>query len=184
MTRKEAKEAIKEAYGNSEYTDEIIKALEQEHCEMTAEEYRQRVIRAFHNSDCDELIAVCVLPTEKEFEHLEWLLKNHYKKESCDDAVSRKALHKELYEHFHDEDALNNTTYVTLGSVRNFVKDFPPVTPTRKKGKWIKVTETEFGIGYKCSECGRFILTESIDERKLKDYPYCHCGAEMRGVEE
>lgn len=30
MTRKEAKEAVKEAYGNSEYTDEIIQALEQE----------------------------------------------------------------------------------------------------------------------------------------------------------
>lgn len=30
MTREEAKEAVKEAYGNSEYTDEIIKALEQE----------------------------------------------------------------------------------------------------------------------------------------------------------
>ena len=30
MTREEAREAIKEAYGNSEYTDEIIKALEQE----------------------------------------------------------------------------------------------------------------------------------------------------------
>lgn len=30
MTREEAKEAIKEAYGNSEYTDEIIEALEQE----------------------------------------------------------------------------------------------------------------------------------------------------------
>lgn len=27
MTREEAKEAIKEAYGTSEYTDEIIKAL-------------------------------------------------------------------------------------------------------------------------------------------------------------
>ncbi len=30
MTREEAKEAIKEAYGNSEYTDEIIKALTRE----------------------------------------------------------------------------------------------------------------------------------------------------------
>lgn len=28
MTKQEAREAIKEAYGNSEYTDEIIKALE------------------------------------------------------------------------------------------------------------------------------------------------------------
>ena len=33
MTKEEAIEAIKEAYGNSEYTDEIIKALEQEPCE-------------------------------------------------------------------------------------------------------------------------------------------------------
>lgn len=30
MTREEAREAIKEAYGNSEYTEEIIKALEHE----------------------------------------------------------------------------------------------------------------------------------------------------------
>lgn len=30
MTKKEAREAIKETYGNSEYTDEIIKTLEQE----------------------------------------------------------------------------------------------------------------------------------------------------------
>lgn len=58
---------------------------------MTAEEYRQRMIQAFHNADCDELIAICVLPTAKEFEHLEWLLKNHYKKEPCEDAINRQA---------------------------------------------------------------------------------------------
>lgn len=56
-----------------------IEALEQDPCEMTAEEYRQRMIQAFHNADCDELIAVCVLPTEKEFKHLEWLIEKHYK---------------------------------------------------------------------------------------------------------
>lgn len=33
MTREEAIEAIKEAYGNSEYTDEIIKSLQQEPCD-------------------------------------------------------------------------------------------------------------------------------------------------------
>ena len=30
MTREEAKEAIKDAFGNSEYPDELIKTLEQE----------------------------------------------------------------------------------------------------------------------------------------------------------
>lgn len=38
MTKEEAREAIKEAYGNSEYTDEIIKALEQEPQWVSAKE--------------------------------------------------------------------------------------------------------------------------------------------------
>lgn len=62
----------------------------QEPCEMTAEEYRQRMIQAFHNANTGELIALCVLPTEKEFEHLEWLLKNHYKQKTKTGHWSRK----------------------------------------------------------------------------------------------
>ena len=50
--------------------DMAIKALEKEPSEMALEECRQRLIQAFHNADCDELIAVCVFPTEKEFKHL------------------------------------------------------------------------------------------------------------------
>jgi hypothetical protein len=59
--------------------------LDKESCKMTADEYRQRLIQAFRNAGCDELVAICVLPSEKEFEHLEWLLKNHYKQESSKD---------------------------------------------------------------------------------------------------
>jgi len=47
---------------------------------MGVEEYRQRMIETFHNAKCDWMIALVVQPTEKEFEHLEWLLKTHYKK--------------------------------------------------------------------------------------------------------
>lgn len=46
---------------------------------MTIEEYRNRMIKAFQNAECEGLIALVVLPSEKEFEHLEWLLKNFYK---------------------------------------------------------------------------------------------------------
>lgn len=94
------------------------------------------------------------------------------KQEPCEDAISRKALHEALYERFHDEDASNNITEVKLGEVRNFVKDFPSVTPTRciatvkfskedmrelidekmkeivverKKGKWIGTCRIGFG---------------------------------------
>ena len=46
---------------------------------MSVEQYRQRLIEAFHNADCDEFITLVALPTEKDFKYLEWLLKTHYK---------------------------------------------------------------------------------------------------------
>ncbi len=52
----------------------------------TIQEYRERMIEAFHNTGCDELIALVVQPNETEFKHLEWLLKTHYKpKEATDE---------------------------------------------------------------------------------------------------
>lgn len=99
-----------------------------------------------------------------------------------EDLISRKALYEALYEHFHDEDAPNNITEITLGSVRNFLKDFPSVAPTHKKGHWIKQENTKTTDLYRCSICGRSIIL--CKGAFLKDYPYCHCGAEMQGVEE
>ena len=52
--------------------------LEESEAVMTVAEYRERMIQAFHNADCDNLISVVVLPTEKEFQFLEWLLKKEY----------------------------------------------------------------------------------------------------------
>ena len=69
----------KEVYTNGSDLIPIFRVKQWLEHEMSAEQYRQRMIQAFHNADCDELIAVCVLPTEKEFKYLEWLLKNHYK---------------------------------------------------------------------------------------------------------
>ena len=73
-------------------------------CEMTVEEYRERMIQAFHNADTDELIAICVQPTEKEFKHLEWLLEKHYKKEPWKDVdvISRKDVIKILSDEIDD----------------------------------------------------------------------------------
>ena len=57
--------------------------------------------------------------------------------EPCEDCISREALYNELYDHFHDEDAPNNITEVRLGTIRNFVKNFPSATPINKTGHWI-----------------------------------------------
>lgn len=53
MTREEAREAIKEAYGNSEYTDEIIKALEQE---PKSEWERDHVILKAYSDGANEVL--------------------------------------------------------------------------------------------------------------------------------
>ena len=55
----------------------------------------------------------------------------------------------------------------------------------RPHGEWIKVKEERMSVDmsgeivtrYKCSECGRLI---AILTSKLADYPFCHCGAEMK----
>lgn len=53
------------------------------------------------------------------------------------------------------------------------------------KGHWVK-EESPFGWdghSYQCSECGRSIHLDTEME-DLEDYPYCHCGADMREGEE
>ena len=53
---------------------------------------------------------------------------------------------------------------------------------TRPKGRWEFYEESSDDNGmayYKCSECGRLIHAE--ESGLLKNYPYCHCGADMRG---
>lgn len=192
MTNEERSQAIadmrrmKAEYMNGKEMDEVaerkcksfdiaIQALSQEPCEMTAEEYRQRIIQAFHNADCDELITVCVLPTEKEFEHLEWLLKNHYKKDSCDDAVSREAV---------------------LDYLKANVDDFPDYheaiekvlqmsSVTQKRGKWIPVSERLPEDGTYLVTAERIVGTPRIDIKSFAkdlnkvdefDFPKHKCG--------
>jgi hypothetical protein len=69
----------KEIYSNGMEMVPIFRMKQWFEHQMSVEQYRQRMIEAFHNADCDELIAIVALPTEKEFKHLEWLLKTHYK---------------------------------------------------------------------------------------------------------
>ena len=170
-------------YDVTEQTKKAVKAVEQEPCEMTTEEYRQRMMQAFCKAGCDELLAVCVLPTEKEFKHLERMLKNYYKKkpcgdatdtnvgskmQECEDAVSRKKVLNTL---FYNSD--NNCEVVLNKELQDRIKSLPPVTLTRKKGKWIESKRPSGLIGFKCSECGKFYPLPD----GLKFCP--NCGVEM-----
>lgn len=132
-----------------------IEALkhEQGSDEMTVAEYRHRMMQTFLDTDCDELIALCVLPTKKDFEHLEWLLKNYYKQEEpceewlkknyykqelCEDCVSRKAVFETIDDC--DSDGLTGIfcSYDDGERFKKYIKELPSVTPTQK---WISTSE-------------------------------------------
>ena len=64
----------------------------------------------------------------------------------------------------------------------NVLKAQPAVQPERIKGHWIAITS--WNNTYKCSVCGRLLVNITDGKNKVaKNYPYCHCGADMRGEE-
>lgn len=136
-----------DASGYSRSHNENIRTADAKRCDKCAEEHRQLA---------------------------EWLkdYKRLLEQQSSEDCINRKELYNALYEHFHDEDAPNNITEVRLGTVRNFVKDFPSATPTRNKGKWEYDAYKDRNGGH-CNQCGHSMRYGA----KTKFCP--DCGAEM-----
>lgn len=66
------------------------------------------------------------------------------------------------------------------GKCLAIVENEPTIEPERKMGEWIVIVKGCKLTSYKCSECGRYI-TEDTGYDVKKDYPFCHCGADMRG---
>lgn len=95
-----------------------------------------------------------------------------------EDAVSRQEVIDGINEYFHDKYYQRTSIQDCMDClIRDVIKDLPPVTPTRKKGKWI-VLKDEYGDAVEavCSCC------EDNGNHKWK---YCHtCGAEMEYEDE
>ena len=52
--------------------------------------------------------------------------------------------------------------------------------PKKVKGRWIEMLS--YKHTYKCSECGRLLVNITDGRNNVsKHYPYCHCGADMKG---
>ena len=50
----------------------------------------------------------------------------------------------------------------------------------RKRGEWRELTNAHHT--YICSVCGRMLVNISDGKNNVaKNYPFCHCGADMRG---
>lgn len=125
--------------------------------DMPTEEYRLRMIRAFHNADCDNLIALVVMPTEKEFEHLEWLLKTHYNKQPCENCISREAVietFSELYDMWDDYPNVRKE----FDKIYDKLRTLPSVQPQRPN------------INQAIEK-----MEQARDKDKLCEYPYNRC---------
>ena len=85
--------------------------------------------------------------------------------EPCEDAVSREDVIKAIDRHtFDTDDGLCLDEDISI-----ILEELPPVTPTRKKGKWIK---SNIGGAKVCSICQAHM--------GLSNFKYCpNCGAEM-----
>ena len=53
----------------------------------------------------------------------------------------------------------------------------------RPQGEWIEIGTISHS--YKCSVCGRTLFHITVGKNHVaKYYPYCHCGAKMKGADE
>lgn len=53
----------------------------------------------------------------------------------------------------------------------------------RPQGKWIEIGTISHS--YKCSVCGRTLFHITVGKNHVaKYYPYCHCGARMKGADD
>ena len=76
--------------------------------------------------------------------------------------------------------------YYPLSEVIDRLQNVPSATPQEpRKGHWIlndnQGVQAVGYLTYHCSECGREISSKYHGKISLlKEYPYCHCGADMR----
>ena len=68
-------------------------------------------------------------------------------------------------------------------TVLRTLPDLPPAQPERKKGKWVRITQGAMPEQYICPFCHRTVEAYGVEELLSIRYPYCHCGADMRGEE-
>ena len=70
----------------------------------------------------------------------------------------------------------NHAPYIT----KKDVQALPTIEPERQMGEWIEISSINHT--YKCSECGRLLVNVTDGRNNVsKHYPYCHCGAKMKG---
>lgn len=101
-----------------------------------------------------------------------------FKKEPCEDAISRQAALR-INELHHGEmpNHINHRIWEEIKALPS-VESVNPI----KTGHWEKKEDRTdwYDAAYKCSCCGRELMTPyDLKDNLYNDYPYCHCGCRM-----
>ena len=88
---------------------------------------------------------------------------------------ARRGLYRKCEELFRDE-KIAESIYRFLC---DGIEECEDAEPERKKGEWLELTNTNHT--YVCSVCGRMLVNITDGKNTVtKNYPFCHCGADMR----
>ena len=111
------------------------------------------------------------------------------------DLISRKALKDDINSLYEYDTTYNEEFDAGVQSIINFIDNAPTVPQTiitefkgcdnceleRPQGRWVFKDLHNGKTWYECSVCGRKIHIG--DKVQKSDFPFCHCGADMRGEE-
>lgn len=149
---------------------------------MTREEAIQEVNKAFEPAFANYIVKA--------------LTEGATTSDKCDDAVSRQAVLDKIKEVCFSREQKWVDFRVSQGSngqrdfLINYIEQLPPVTPTRKEGRWIDTKEISTNrrgqIVHEviCSECNGISYFRGMDGKYIGANLCPNCGAEMeRGVE-
>lgn len=135
--------------------DEAIK-----HCKEKAEELR---LKAEQVRDIGEVISSPKQPYNEPVK-------------KCRDCAEE---HEQLAEWLEDYKRLLGEKSYTMGYQDGLEDGLQDI---REQGEWIKITKDGITPAeYTCSNCGRTVKSYYDDYFIVKEYPFCHCGAKMRG---
>jgi hypothetical protein len=86
-----------------------------------------------------------------------------------------------------ETDVRADTSYICVGDKQTTIQHIISATTEEVRpvvrGKWVEVDDYPHEE-YECSVCGRIVEVTSANIKPEEEYPYCHCGADMREVEE
>lgn len=81
----------------------------------------------------------------------------------------------------HMDSVMDGELHRVKRAVQRIIVSMPSA---RQKGKWIRITQGADPEKYMCPFCHRTVENYGPDCMVSIRYPYCHCGADMREVEE